>query len=202
VSLPVRAGIDFLGAWLIDFACLHPELQLDMALSNSNQNLVQDEIDLAFRVGPLIDSSAIALYLWDIPYSLFAHQDFLDQHGLRDGEITEQQVETLPSVVARPATQWFFIDQEHKEVKISPQANLLVDDLGLANHAAQTGRYMVMSPIEMVTHPDMVQLAVTGLVARTRTMYAYYLGRRHAQSQIKQLIQYIKQRADAEKSQR
>ena len=43
VSMPVRAGLDFLGAWLIDFASEHPDLKLDVSLSNSNKNLTDQK---------------------------------------------------------------------------------------------------------------------------------------------------------------
>ncbi|KZN43969.1 hypothetical protein N482_18220 [Pseudoalteromonas luteoviolacea NCIMB 1942] len=55
----IRVGIDFLGAWLIDFASEHPELKLNISLSNDKKNLIKEDIDLAFRVGPRLDSSAI-----------------------------------------------------------------------------------------------------------------------------------------------
>ncbi len=90
MSMPVRAGIDFLGSWLIDFASTHPELELEVSLSNTNKNLVQDEIDLAFRVGPLMDSSAIALHLWDIPYQVVAHRNYLVEHEITDNCINKQ----------------------------------------------------------------------------------------------------------------
>ena len=37
-------------------------------------------------------------------------------------------------------------------------------------------------------------LQIENLEPRKRVMYAYYLGRRHAQSQIKHIVDYIRQR--------
>lgn len=194
VSMPVRAGIDFLGNWLIDFASEHPELTLDIALSNSNQNLIKDEIDLAFRVGPLMDSSAIALKLWDIPYSLCATQDFLDGHNIKGTHITTEQLESLPSVISRPMRSWAFTNSKHQEVMLDPSQDLVVDDLGLAYHSLLKGTYLAMIPTVMIKDAGVVELSVDDLKPRTRIMYAYYLGRRHAQSQIKHIVDYIKQR--------
>lgn len=44
VSMPVRAGLDFLGNWLIDFASEHEELKLELSLSNVNLNLVKEDM--------------------------------------------------------------------------------------------------------------------------------------------------------------
>lgn len=194
VSMPVRAGLDFLGAWLIDFASEHPDLKLDISLSNSNKNLIQDDIDLAFRVGPLIDSSAIALKLWDIPYTICAHPDLLKQHGIEGLSIAPELLETLPCVVARPAVTWAFTNSVKEEVHIEPNQHMYVDDLSLAHHAALSGKYVAMLPTVMLENKGLIPLEVVGLKPRTRIMYAYYLGRRYAHSQIKQVVEYIKHR--------
>ncbi|MCF2859214.1 LysR family transcriptional regulator [Pseudoalteromonas sp. SMS1] len=198
VSMPVRAGIDFLGAWLIDFATEHPDLKLNIALSNTNKDLLKDDIDLAFRVGPLLDSSAIALHLWDIPYSVCAHPAYLKKHDLVQNMITAQHIASLPCVIAHPAKQWAFFDTANDEVMLSPQENLAVDDLGLAHHAALTTHYMAMLPTTMVTD-QLVKLDVSELYPRKRVMYAYYFGKRHVQSQIKQLVNYIKGRFEKDR---
>lgn len=194
VSMPVRAGIDFLGAWLIDFASEHPELTLDIALSNSNKNLIKDEIDLAFRVGPLMDSSAIAQKLWDIPYSIYAHPSLLESLNIECTTISAEALVSLPCVIARPSNKWAFTNSKHEEVQLAVKQQLLVDDLGLALHAAMGGQYITMLPSSMVRGGELVELHVEGLRPRTRIMYAYYLGRRHGQSQIRQVVEYIKQR--------
>lgn len=196
ITLPVRAGVDFLGGWLIDFATEHPDLRLDLSLSNENLNLIKDDVDLAFRVGPLEDSSAIALHLWDIPYSVCATRSFIEKHGLNARGMTLEQLANLSTVVTQPATQWFFIDTENQAVDFAPTANLLVDDLGLALHAVSSNQFISFLPNEMLLDKDIVELTVEGLTPRTRSMYAYYLGKRHANSQIKHLVEYIRTRRE------
>lgn len=192
VSMPVRAGLDFLGTWLIDFAAEHPDLKLDLSLSNSNKNLIQEDIDLAFRVGPLTDSSAIALKLWDIPYSICACATLLEQHNIKHANIDAEMLGELPCVVARPALSWAFLNSSHEEVHIQPNQQMLVDDLSLAYHAALSGKYVAMLPTVMLNDSELVTLQVAGLKPRTRIMYAYYMGRRYAHSQIKKVVEYIK----------
>ncbi|WP_212748353.1 LysR family transcriptional regulator [Pseudoalteromonas phenolica] len=197
VSMPVRAGIDFLGAWLIDFSTLHSELKLKVALSNQNKQLVNDGIDLAFRVGPLVDSAAIAQPLWDIPYTVCCNQHFLKNHKIKSNLLTQHQLTVLPSVVVKPAEKWAFIDDKKAQRLITPNEQLTVDDLGLALHAVQTGQYMAYLPTSMLDGLNLELIDIEALKPRTRVMYAYYMGRRHAQSQIKHLIEYIKERFEA-----
>lgn len=197
VSLPVRAGIDFLGGWLIDFAAQHPDLTLDLSLSNDNKNLLQEQIDLAFRVGPLPDSSAIALHLWDIPYVLCCTQSFLNHHRLTQCKLTTEQIEALPCVISRPARHWVFSDEQKQQVSLTPKPGLWVDDLGLARHAVLSGQFLGMLPRVMMQDTEALEVAVPLLRPRTRVMYAYFLGRRHSHSQIKRLTAYIRERYQA-----
>ena len=194
ISMPVRAGIDFLGGWLIDFTTDHPDLKLDISLSNDNLDLLKEDIDLAFRVGPLTDSSAIAMRLWDIPYQLCASTAFVERHQLACGLLSQTQLEQLPCVVTLPARQWIFVDPTGREVQITPNSQLTVNDLGLACHAIKQGQALGLVPAVMMANESIVSLSLEDLQPRTRTMYAYHLGRRHAISQIRQLIDYIKQR--------
>ncbi|MDG3086458.1 LysR family transcriptional regulator [Vibrio hannami] len=194
VSMPVRAGLDFLGNWLIDFASEYDELKLELSLSNVNLNLVQENIDLAFRVGPLVDSSAIALRLWDIPYSICSSEEFVKSQKINPQEITIEQLSLLPCVVSMPARSWAFVDKEHKERMIQPNAQLVVDDLSLAYHAVKGGHFIGMIPEEMIVDSNVVKLSLQDLSPRTRTMFAYYLGKRHTISQIRHIVDYIKDR--------
>lgn len=194
ISMPTRAGIDFLGEWLIDFSHQYTELQLQLELTNINQNLVRNNIDLAFRVGPLVDSSAIALRLWDIPYSLCASKRFIAQHQIDINNIEQQQLSQLPAVVALPSKNWAFVDDHQQEILIEPNQQLTVDDLGLACHAIASDRYIGLIPSVMNKNPDLVSLNIKHLSPRTRVMYAYYFGKRHTISQIKHLVDYIKTR--------
>lgn len=194
VSMPVRAGLDFLGNWLIDFASEHKDLNLELSLSNVNLNLAQENVDLAFRVGPLIDSSAIALRLWDIPYSLCASREFLRAYDIDPEAVSFAELATLPAVISLPTKNWIFINKEKQEKRYKPNAQLTVDDLALAHHAIENGRFIGMLPNEIIQSENIVTLSVPEHTPRTRTMFAYYLGKRHTISQINHIVDYIKKR--------
>jgi DNA-binding transcriptional LysR family regulator len=45
---------------LVDFRSLYPDVQIDLVLSHLNLDLVEAQIDVALRMGPLPDSSMVA----------------------------------------------------------------------------------------------------------------------------------------------
>lgn len=199
VSMPLRAGLDFLGSWLIDFASEHPELKLSLSLTNTNLNLVQDNVDLAFRVGPLVDSSAIAMRLWDIPYVLCASKGYVQRHQLNPEQVEINQLAQLPAVVSLPARSWTLIEGNFQQHAFEPLAHLVVDDLALAYHAVQGGQVMAMLPLEMLSPTSLESgelqlISIPGYHPRTRSMFAYYQGKRHSDSQIRHVVDYVRMR--------
>ncbi|KZN43968.1 hypothetical protein N482_18215 [Pseudoalteromonas luteoviolacea NCIMB 1942] len=132
------------------------------------------------------------MHLWDILYSDCAHHAYIEKHGLNPNKVTAHQKLGLPCVIAYPVKQWLFVDKSSNEVMLSPLLSLVVNDLGLAYHGVLTGQYIAMLLHSMIKSDDLLKLTVDTLAPRTRVMYAYYFGKKHIQSQIKQLVGYIK----------
>ncbi|BDY04173.1 LysR family transcriptional regulator [Ferrimonas sp. YFM] len=194
VSMPVRAGLDFLGCWMLDFAADHPRMQLEMELSDTYEDMIHRDIDLAFRVGPLSDSSAVASRLWDIPYTLLAHPELLERHGVQGRILDISQLEQLPCIQVKPVMKWGFCSQEGQILYVQPGQGARVNDLALAHHAAGLGLGIVFGPREMHRNKDLVELQVEGWQPIQRTMYAYHIGKRHLNSRIQAIAEYVRQR--------
>ncbi|PIB24889.1 LysR family transcriptional regulator [Amylibacter kogurei] len=67
--------------FLPEFMLAHPNLQLDLNLSDSYVDIVQDGYDLAFRMGELEPSSLMAQRIDDNPQWLVATPAYLAAHG-------------------------------------------------------------------------------------------------------------------------
>ena len=94
-----------------------------------------------------------------------------------------------------PARIWTLVNSTSKEeLSFKPNKHLVVDDLALAYYAIQGGQFVGMIPDDMILDPDIIRLNITDFKPRTRTMFAYYFGKRHTISQIKHIVDYIKRR--------
>jgi DNA-binding transcriptional LysR family regulator len=60
---------------------LHPELEIDLLLSDEVIDLVAERIDIALRLGPAQDSSLIGMQLAPVRYHVCASPDYLARHG-------------------------------------------------------------------------------------------------------------------------
>ena len=69
---------------LTEFSKRYPKISFDVKVTNDNVNLSDENIDIAFRQGPLEDSSMVAIKLFDIEPVFCATPSFLESHGTPD----------------------------------------------------------------------------------------------------------------------
>jgi DNA-binding transcriptional LysR family regulator len=81
VTMPVSIGERLIGPWLPELRRRHPELALELDLSDRNVPLVQGGFDLAIRVGRQHDSSLRAQLLGKVPVVLVASKRYLARRG-------------------------------------------------------------------------------------------------------------------------
>ncbi|MBV7393242.1 LysR family transcriptional regulator [Mameliella sediminis] len=81
VSSSVGFGMLGVEPLLPEFRRLHPRITVDLSLSDEIVDLYLDRTDVAFRVGPLPDSSMTAIRLGTAKRMIVASPDYLEQHG-------------------------------------------------------------------------------------------------------------------------
>lgn len=96
ISAPSDLGRNLLLSMLDDFMRLHPDVRIVLTLTDSLSNLVQDDQDVAIRVGPLADSDMIARRLALSRRVVCASPDCVSVHGEPK---TKSQLADLPALV-------------------------------------------------------------------------------------------------------
>jgi len=81
LTAPTGFGSTRLPQALIPFLKRHPDVELDMKLTDYRVALVEEGFDLAIRIGSLRDSTLIARKLSDMPLVPCAAPDYLDRRG-------------------------------------------------------------------------------------------------------------------------
>jgi len=66
---------------LLEFSQLYPEVHLDITLSNEVLDLMENQIDVALRVGPLADSTLVARRLAVYTSQIYASEGYLERYG-------------------------------------------------------------------------------------------------------------------------
>ncbi|WP_462171884.1 LysR family transcriptional regulator [Pseudoalteromonas xiamenensis] len=81
ITAPVTYGEKHLAPLLNQFLQLHPQVDLELILTNQRLDLIESGIDIAVRLGKLADSSLIAKRLSSRQLYVCASPDYLAQYG-------------------------------------------------------------------------------------------------------------------------
>lgn len=81
IACPLALGTLRLIGPLTAFSREHPELEIDLKLSDAFVDLVEDGIDIALRVGALADSNLSAKRVGELPRLVAASRAYLAEHG-------------------------------------------------------------------------------------------------------------------------
>jgi DNA-binding transcriptional LysR family regulator len=81
VTAPYTLSEKTLTPLLLEFRELYPDVHLDLTLTNDLLDLLENEIDVALRVGPLADSTLVARRLAVYTHQIYASETYLARYG-------------------------------------------------------------------------------------------------------------------------
>ncbi|MEO8672414.1 MAG: LysR family transcriptional regulator [Tahibacter sp.] len=87
-------GVEVLPPILATLREAHPQLTIELVLSNRVDDLLQREADIAVRMVPPVQNALIARRIGNIELGLHAHRAYLDRHGV-PGKIADLQRHAL-----------------------------------------------------------------------------------------------------------
>ncbi|CAM2067625.1 LysR family transcriptional regulator [Sulfidibacter corallicola] len=197
LSASVTFGSRVLSHWLLRFLEVYPEVSLDVILCNENRDLLTEEIDLSFRLGPLADSSYQAVPLWSVPFVVCAAPKYLERNGVpRHPEDLRDHRCILSE--PRPGDSWGFVDRLGKELWIPVRGRIRVNELLVSVRAATSGAGIAYLPRmgvgQALQRGDLVEILGNWLPPAP-TMYALFLPKRPILAAVRVLVDFIKDRA-------
>ena len=81
VTAPYSLGTTWIAPLLGEFHARHPEVRVELLLSNEPLDLIAKEIDVALRVGDLPDSNLVARKLAIFRTQVYASPAYIERHG-------------------------------------------------------------------------------------------------------------------------
>jgi DNA-binding transcriptional LysR family regulator len=77
-----HVGLEVLPPILAEFARDHPRIELELSLSNRNEDLLRRDADIAVRMARPSQKALIARRIGSVKIGLFAHRSYVEAHGL------------------------------------------------------------------------------------------------------------------------
>jgi DNA-binding transcriptional LysR family regulator len=75
-------GVEILPPILAEFALAHPQIELELSLSNRNEDLLQRDADIAIRMMKPTQKALIARRIGSVALGLYAHRRYVEARGL------------------------------------------------------------------------------------------------------------------------
>ncbi len=139
ITAPVQFGRRHVAPIVSAFLNAHPEVRVELSLSDRNLDLIDEGLDLAVRIGPLADSSLVARHVGSVRRVVVASPAYLGRRGvpLKPADLAAH--DTIFGMPRTPAREWRFGPSSRGAVvRLSPR--LLVDDVEAQLQAAKAGR--------------------------------------------------------------
>ena len=176
LALPLGFGVRQLAQPIADFLLQHPDIEIDIDLNDRQVDLVQDNIDLAIRIGDLQDSSLIARKLANVHLASCASPEYLRKHGepRHPAELVGHEVLVYSNVAV--GRQWSY-QQEGKQVSPRVKYRLSANNGEFLAAVASYGHAIVSGPLAFLQdYIEAGQLVpiLTDYPRRQVGMYAVY----------------------------
>jgi DNA-binding transcriptional LysR family regulator len=155
-TAPYSVGITWIAPLLGEFHARHPEVRVEMVLTNEPLDLIDKQIDVALRIGNLPDSNLVARRLAVFRTQVYASPEYLARHGepLHPDDLQHHRTLGFPKFRRNGDYVWPLSDGERSgEFRIDPI--LVANDPGALKGALLSGEgLMLASDVTVKAHAE------------------------------------------------
>lgn len=147
ISTSVAFGRRVLAPLAMRFMQMHPKLHIELNFEDRVVSLVEQGIDVAIRMGPLVDSTLGARYLGVNPWVVVASQAYLDRCGTPSQPTDLLQHDALVYSTVQGDARWHLTGGAHdKPVTVPVHGPLRSNNLTALLMAARNGMGIAALP--------------------------------------------------------
>ena len=193
VSAPVSFGLLHLASLWAGFMVAHPDVSLDVTLSDRIVDLVEEGFDVAVRIARLPSSSLVSRQLSSTRMVLCATPEYLKVHG-SPGQVSELAGhQVLAYTLLSMGESWEFDGPQGKvSVKVTPRMRSNSGDTCRAVALGNQG--LILQPAFLVAE-DLRSGRLVEVLPEYRSLelgiYALYPTRKHVLPKVRLLIDYL-----------
>ncbi len=183
--------------WFDQFLQLHPEVELELNVSDSQHDLLRGHLDLAIRYGKLADSGLVARALSATRRITVAAPSYLAQHGVPQQPQDLQAHQCLTyQLLGKRHVDWQFTDATGAPLTVMVNGRRHADDADIVHHWCLQGQgIMYKSHIELqgdLISGNLVQL-LAGFAPETIPLNAVLPSNRFIPQRVRVLVDYLQQ---------
>lgn len=139
ITAPVQFGRKHIAPLVLNFIERYPDIQVELLLNDSYQDLLEQGLDIAVRIGQLRDSSLVAVETGTVQRILLASPEYLAHAGTPACPADLASHRLIAGTSVSSAREWRFGPVSHQErVRIQPA--IMVNEVETQLIAARAGK--------------------------------------------------------------
>lgn len=193
VSAPVTFGEVLVSEAAIDFMQLHPEIEIDLVLSDAHEDLAERGFDLAIRIGEMRDSNLRVRKLGEAHLAVVAAPAYLEEFGVpaHPSALTDHRC-IRDSNSESPARWPFNIDGKHTTVPV--QGRFMCNSASACLGAARKGMGLALLP-DLFAQRDLADGTVVqvlrGYASQPVPVQAVYLASAYERPKVSEFVTFM-----------
>lgn len=195
MSVPLSFGIRFVAPLIPEFSRRHPEVKVELGLSDTHADLIAGSWDLAIRIGRLSDSPLQARRLGDTPLVVCAAPSYLKQRGTPRSVSDLIQHNCLSYTLSslQDSKHWTF--GKKSEIKVPINGDLLSNNGDALLAAAIAGQGIIYQPHfivgEALKRHELTELKLDKPNADLGGIHVLYPPDRRPPAKVRVMIDYL-----------
>jgi DNA-binding transcriptional LysR family regulator len=198
LTAPIETGFRQFGRILADYSKFHPEVQVEIDLSNRFVDIVEEGYDLAIRAGTLPDSTLVARKLGSSRMQVCASPSYLEAHEppVTPGSLNEHTLLLYDNTLKKSL--WNFTGPEGT-AGVVLQPKHCANSLMLLRDMVKSGYGIALLPSQHIQQ-DLERGDLVLLLSEWKLpemgIYAVYPSPRHLTPKVKSFIDFLSQQDD------
>ena len=184
---------------LAPFLRQHPNLDIDLQLSDQNQDLISEGLDVTFRIGELNDSGLIARHLGFTHRVTVAAPAYLQQHGQPQAPQDLSAHNCLQFNLLNSQNLWLY-EKEGRRHEVRIKGNAQSNNSEAIREMVLAGLGIALSPVWLFSE-DLKAGRVTAIlpdyVAQSLPIHAVSPANRRQSARVKAFVDYMSQALQA-----
>jgi len=193
-ALPLSFGVRHMCGPIASFGKKHPRVEFELDLNDRCIDLIEENFDLALRIGRLTDSSLIARRLFDVNAVVCASPHYLHVFGQPKTPADLQDHDCLVYSNLGDPGKWSYEDSEGNAGTVRVKSTLVASSGDFLANAAAHGMGIVIQPTfiasEAIRSGKLVPI-LTDYTFPISPAYAVYPPTRHLSYRVRALIDFL-----------
>jgi DNA-binding transcriptional LysR family regulator len=195
MNVPLSFGTRFIAPLIPEFSHRHPEVRVELGLSDAQLDLLAGNWDLAIRIGRLADSNLQARRLGDSDMIVCAAPRYLEHRGIPRtiAELAQHNCLSYTLSSSQNSNRWAFGSQGELSAPIN--GDLLANNGDALLVAAIAGQGIIYQPRfivgEAIQRGELVALELDKPVVELGGIYVLYPPDRRPPAKVRVMIDYL-----------